>query len=583
MKNTYLIILVILCVLPASCFHWETRENTRLLQQAQLLVEQMPDSVLSLLDLVNTFELSASQRAGYTLLRVQARSNAGADLSTDTEIYAVADFFTRKKDPEKAALSCFYAALVAAYQNPKQALKYYQEANDFAQDANNPILQWKILYNMGVLSYDSNWYDVSVTQYRQALKILHQLDNQYQREVRTLNAIANSMMLMSQTDSAHYYYQSALNLIERHNDSALQFMIFNNMGVVYRVLSNLDSASLYNRLALQFSVSDDEKMTANLNLARVYFAQGCLDSTRFFIHQAENLIIKLDNNLKSAGLAKFCFQIEKAAGNYQKALEYLEYYHAHYSELMGNNDRKLLLDMQKKYDIASKENELIKQRNRTLKASGVLLLFLLALAVFSIYMLHTNMKQKEALAKEKLALERSEREKLEKFTEFEISMQQAQVLLEMYCQRDNKMKTMFLEKIGIIKKFALLAPYLHKNAIKDRTDESDIIIKTRDMVNHLNIQNFIDMANELYPDFTVKLKQTYNDLDEREISICCLLLFDFKNQELDLFVNRRVSSSRNTIQTWKSAIRHKLNMDPRGDIKTFLLEKIVKNNGSKST
>ena len=117
MKNITSIVLAILCGMLVSCMKWGSRENSRLMQQAQLLVEQMPDSALTLLDAVNTFELNNAEKAEYTLLQVQARSNAGENLSSETEIFGARDYFVHKKDPQKAALACFYAALVNTYQN----------------------------------------------------------------------------------------------------------------------------------------------------------------------------------------------------------------------------------------------------------------------------------------------------------------------------------------------------------------------------------------------------------------------------------------------------------------------------------
>jgi len=232
------------------------------------------------------------------------------------------------------------------------------------------------------------------------------------------------------------------------------------------------------------------------------------------------------------------------------------------------------LDMQRKYDMTIKENELNKRSSRAWRYAGVALSCLLALAAFLIYILRVNMKQKEALAKEQLALEQAEREKMEKTAELENIMQQAQTLQEMYHQRDNELKTKFLERIGIIKKVALLSPYLNENTLKDRNEAQKLMMKTGEIVNSLDLQNFIDIANELYPDFTGRLKRAYNELDDREISICCLLLFDFNNQELDLFINRRLKGTLYTIQTWKTTIRRKLNMDLRGDIKEHLLKRI---------
>ena len=582
MKYKY-VFLMIICGLSISCTKWGSPENKFLMQQAQLLVEQMPDSALMLLDAVNTFELNNAKRAEYTLLQVQAKRNAGMDISSETEIFGVRDFFIRKKDPQKAALACFYAAFVAVSQNQAtKGMEYYQEALDFSKESDNKVLQGKILYNMGYLNEVSGLYDDAISRYQQSLKIFQTMDNQYRMKVNALNRIANSLLIIEKTDSAQYYYQQALNQIQLHEDTALLMMVYTNMGVAYKEQEQHDKATYFSWQALQLTVDDDERFSIYLNLADIYQDISNADSAQYYIQLAEKLLVDTEDIFSSASFEYLVYQIEKKSGNYQKALEYFELYFKHYIDIMENNDRKLLLEMQRKYDMTSKENELNKQRNRAWKITGFTLAISLALAFSFILILRNSMKQKENLAKEKiknaekqLALEQAEREKMEKTMELEQVLQQAQTLQEMYNQRDNKIKTKVLERIGIIKKIALLSPYLNEYALKDRTFELKLMIKTRDIVKSLDLQNFIDIANELYPGFTVRLKQTYSELDDREISICCLLLFDFSNQELDLFINRRLNGTLNTIIAWKTSIRKKMNMDSHADIKSHLLKEIV--------
>ena len=138
MKTNAFIITVILHVLIVSCTKWGSRENSRLIGLAQELIEVNPDSALKLLDGVNTVRFSKAERAEYILLRVQAKENAGMDLSTDTEIFAAQKYFISKDDPEKAALACFYAGVVLQAQEAEaEAIEYYLKANDFAQNTNN--------------------------------------------------------------------------------------------------------------------------------------------------------------------------------------------------------------------------------------------------------------------------------------------------------------------------------------------------------------------------------------------------------------------------------------------------------------
>ena len=62
-----------ICCLLFSCGKWRNSENSALMQQAQQLLELMPDSALTLLDAANAASFSNAEKAEYHLLRVQAR------------------------------------------------------------------------------------------------------------------------------------------------------------------------------------------------------------------------------------------------------------------------------------------------------------------------------------------------------------------------------------------------------------------------------------------------------------------------------------------------------------------------------
>ena len=126
MKSLSKVILAIFCLLLVSCVKYGSRENGRLIRQVQFLAEQMPDSALILLDAVDTFKLKKTEKADYVLLRVQARSNAGMDISTDVDIFDTRKYHILENNPEKAALSCFYSGLVSTYRNnATDAMGYY--------------------------------------------------------------------------------------------------------------------------------------------------------------------------------------------------------------------------------------------------------------------------------------------------------------------------------------------------------------------------------------------------------------------------------------------------------------------------
>jgi len=399
---------------------WGNRENSRLIEQAQQLTEQMPDSALTLLDMANTASFGKAEKAEYQLMRIQARSNAGLDLSTDTEIFGVRDYFIRKKDPEKAALACFYAGLVAGYSDVVSQMEFFKNALHYAQNADMKLLQGKILYNMANLNYDNLWFDNAITLCKQALKTFQAIGDQYLFEIYSLNLIANTMLLNHQNDSAHYYCQQALDQAYIYEDTTMLVMLYSNMGAAYREQGQTDKATDYSRRALQLA-ANNKRAKIYLNLADIFHDSNLLDSARYYIEQAERLLSNIDDDLASASLGYLFYQIEKTEGNCQKALEYFETYANFEREIKSREDRQTLIEIQKKYDTTAKENELNKQKNRAWNFAGASLVVLLALAVMYIGVLHHNKKQKIALSiaqKEKiekeLALEKVDQEKNEK-------------------------------------------------------------------------------------------------------------------------------------------------------------------------
>jgi len=598
MTNTSYIVLAIFCCLSVSCIKYGNRENNHLIEQALELIEHQPDSALKLIDAVNTIKLSKAERMEYILLRVQARSNVGMDISTDVEIFDVREYYIRKKDAEKVALACFYAALLAAgTNNIEKAMEYFLEALEYVKKTNLKQLQGRILYNIGSLNYNNSWYEYALLNYKQALTVFQSLDL-YQREIHSLNSIANTMIVKGEVDSAQYYYQLALNRAYLFKDTAMLEMVYNNMTVAYIELEEHNIAIDYIRQALRLATSNNIKALIYLNFAEIYNVQNNIDSARFYKESAETLLNNIDDDFTSVYLAYLSFQIEKNAGDFLKAIEYLEIYYKLNLDFLEDNDRKLMLEMQKRYDIKVQEKEHHKKINMMWRIVAGLLFGLLMFAVCSIYMLRKNLKQKAVLTKTQLEktkiqlakeiaereraeiqliAERAEREKIEKAIELENAIQQAQTLHEMHDRLHNQLKNRYLNKIEIIKKFASLLPYFKNDIIsfKNMAEEINFINKTNGIVKDIDVKNFVDVANELYPNFTDKLKQKCDTLDDREIIICCLLLLDFSNSELDLFLHNRMKDRLNTIRSWKRIIRRKMGIDQNGDFKEHFLKNIM--------
>lgn len=103
------IVKQIVIILPAFLTCCESHTEPEQLMQAESLLEQNPDSALSLLQQVKVDCLrDEGSRAKYTLLLARARDEKGMELHIDTLIAPVADYFELEGDKRDKMLSQYY-------------------------------------------------------------------------------------------------------------------------------------------------------------------------------------------------------------------------------------------------------------------------------------------------------------------------------------------------------------------------------------------------------------------------------------------------------------------------------------------
>lgn len=104
----------------------------------------------------------------------------------------------------------------------------------------------------------------------------------------------------------------------------------------------------------------------------------------------------------------------------------------------------------------------------------------------------------------------------------------------------------------------------YKNAIANLS-----VYQTKDY----GIETFLFKFNEIYPDFLIKLQETYLQLTEKEVKICVLISAGLKSSEIGNLLN----VSETSIGKYRNRIRKKLNLENNTDIAAFLFENLKYN------
>jgi tetratricopeptide (TPR) repeat protein len=258
----------------------------RSLEQLETRIDHVPDSVLSVLNSMESGFLTGEPRALYALLTVRAQDKCDLLTGNDSLITIATNYYGKRGNLERRLFAHFYAGRVySAAGNSQKAIELYTEALKYEDQTDN-------YYALGLL------YSDIATEYSWAYDYVQAIENKKQ---------------------ALYYYGQAGK--ERH-----QILAKSSLGLYYLNSSNYVEAERYLTEVLAWGeLNDDEYIVKKTlgNLCSLY------DETRNYeklskIYAAYPLE-KLEQNSRNYGIASYYYiqqnNPEKATELLQKAWE----------------------------------------------------------------------------------------------------------------------------------------------------------------------------------------------------------------------------------------------------------------------
>jgi tetratricopeptide (TPR) repeat protein len=258
----------------------------RSLEQLETRIDHVPDSVLSVLNSMESGFLTGEPRALYALLTVRAQDKCDLLTGNDSLITIATNYYGKRGNPERRLFAHIYAGRVySAAGNSQKAIELYTEALKYEDQTDN-------YYALGLL------YSDIATEYSWAYDYVQAIENKKQ---------------------ALYYYGQAGK--ERH-----QILAKSSLGLYYLNSSNYVEAERYLTEVLAWGeLNDDEYIVKKTlgNLCSLY------DETRNYeklskIYAAYPLE-KLEQNSRNYGIASYYYiqqnNPEKATELLQKAWE----------------------------------------------------------------------------------------------------------------------------------------------------------------------------------------------------------------------------------------------------------------------
>ena len=541
-------------LLSISC-NRPSRVTDRILEKAEAIVEQCPDSALVLLDSIpDARDLGKKQCCQYLLVQIQAKDKSYRDITSDTVIFDVKNYYLRTGNFNRTALASYYCGRVLQEQkNYEKAMRAYLDAEKYSKQNSNNNLNGLIQSSIGEVYYRQLLKDEAITRYKQANRYFHQAGNR-KNEIITLNLIGNCFLLKSEQDSAFNYYHKGLALADQYNMVQEQAGIRQCMGVAYRQIGDLGQAKLFFKKGLIFPVDSLEKTRLYYNLASVSDEENHEDSARYYLERALNTMTGSKNAGLSSNIYELWSAIEEKGLNYREALEHHKIYSEYLVSILDENKNKAILEIQKKYDF-----QLIQRRNDQLLI-GRQRVSLIAMGLFMVLILLFFIFYRQSIQNKK------------KLLEAEQKIFHLKELARSFDEKENSFRNILIRHFGILKKAALLEGYLREEERKKGQHLlkkfNEIVYGQEDLDWYLLYRTMNDLSNDLLD----RLKKVFPQLDESEFRICCLSYAGLANTEIAIILKYSI----NTIQAKKSSIRKKLGIKTFGNIRDFL-EVRVKN------
>ena len=584
-------ILVVLCGLFVSCTKWGNGENSRLTQKAKQLLEPMPDSALILLEAVNTAAFNDVENAEYFLLLIQAKDKAGKDISSDTAIFTVRDYFVAEKNDEKAALSSYYVGRVLEEQgNAHAAMQAYLEAAGQAHPLKNQDrLKGLIESHTGDLYYERIETTEAIVHYRKATEHFSMARDSV-NEMYNWNAIGCSYLVNESFDSALYYFNKVTEMPEYHNNQKMQKTIMRNIGIISHYENNHQKARDLFLQALRRNTDEQLEVYLFICLSQAYHGLLLLDSATFYIERAMELCEQMPDPPMSS-IYKTLTQIEESMDNYREALQYaqkqIDYLQNTYEKYLEQQ----LAEAKRKYNY---EVELNKNNHLTIQRKNELIVFLIivmvCLAVMLLLFTLSARLKKTIIRKEQkintLTNEIDEHRTHVIFLEKEIE-QNRETIQQMKSEKsagmdeknegiDAEIKireehTRQLEEQFMLICSCMLKAHLEickkyeffKNGLNPGIHGKTIQLINKFFYGETGKINW-ETVDKLMPTLLEeKIKKKYDTLNTNEIRLCCLVLFDINKND----IVRILKIGKNSIATMTYRIRKKTGME---DIKMGL-------------
>lgn len=357
--------ITLLAVFLLACHSTPQVEN--IFSQAQSLMENRPDSALTLLRSIPADELRGrALKARHALLCSQALDRNFIDLESDSVIAPAVSYYARRGgDRERAYTNYYLGCIRHNAKQIEQAVRVMVLAESYALKTDDSYLLPRIYSCLGRMYQDQHSFVEATTMFDKAERIFAADGDSVNLGYVVMNR-AITYSLTKRPQDAIDGFRRAQKLFESLGDSNMACVmtraIVNELKKDERV--PVDSLKRLLRRAYAAATGGVIPETDYSMWASLHAREGDLDSTRHYL--GPELIGREENPNVRCGMLLLRCKLEEQAGNYREAVAYWHRYFAQFDSIVRNMKAELVQEAEKRYrnQELSYANNLLRLRNR---------------------------------------------------------------------------------------------------------------------------------------------------------------------------------------------------------------------------
>lgn len=394
----YLIIILI-------SYHSNKKYYTDLLNDLENQLDQYPEMVWDSLKRIEPNRLSEPQKAHYYLLEAIATDKNLQNLQKDSTLLIAIQYYKQTKEHYRLSYCQYY-------------LGKYIKKNGKKEDAYNTFKQAEINYNQGSQT-DPHligliYYHLSLIQKQQrnlneAKDYVELSLEQFSNANDTLS-IVHALKLLGtiyinkrEYDLAEEKLQEAVRLVsltENQTRYAIETKAstLNLSGVLYQDKKQYNQALLYFQKCVSLVQQNHLSLPSQYynNISETYYYLNCYDSVRYYSRKTIQIADREKNYINKLNGYKLLFNTEEKNGNYKEACLLKTKFNIIKDSMNAQTSKRIVLELEKKYNITEKQKELLRAENNNLRAYAIISVILFGIFIigFPFYNRHRKLKLK---------------------------------------------------------------------------------------------------------------------------------------------------------------------------------------------